>query len=232
MRRAYNEVRVAAADGGFGISLDGKTLKTPAGTPIVVPTRALAAAIAAEWANQGDRLRFDAVPLTRIASAALDRVSARRAELRSELVAYGETELVCHRAERPPDLVARQHAAWQPLIDWLAGRFDARLKTTQGVIARAQPRASLAALAHALEGYDDWRLAALSVAVGAAGSLAIGLALIEGRLDPGQAFEAAELDASYRIEAWGEDPEAVRRRAEIRADLETAAQFVALTKTA
>jgi chaperone required for assembly of F1-ATPase len=232
VRRGYSEVRVAATDDGFGVKLDDKALKTPAGTPIVVPTRALAAAIAEEWSNQGDRLRLDALPLTRIASTALDRVSARRAELRRELAAYGETELVCHHAERPPELVARQRAAWQPLVDWLADRFDARLETTQGILAREQPRASIAALARALESYDDWRLAALSVAVGAAGSLAIGLALIEKRLDPRQAFEAAELDASYQIEAWGEYHEATRRRAEIRADLESAARFIALSAAA
>ncbi len=231
MRRTYKAVDVAASDKGFGIALDGKALKTPAGKPIVVPTRALAEAIAAEWGKQGDRMRFDAVPLTRVACAGLDRVAARRAELRRELVAYGETELVCHRADRPPDLVARQHAAWQPLVDWLAHRFDAPLATTQGVIARPQPPASLSALARAVEGYDDWRLAALAVAVGAAGSLAIGLALIEGRLDPTRAFEAAELDTIYQIEAWGDDPETARRRAEIRADLEIAARFVALAKT-
>ncbi|HJS30688.1 MAG TPA: ATP12 family protein [Alphaproteobacteria bacterium] len=228
MRRVYNEVRVAVAGDGFAVTLDGKTLTTPAGTPIVAPTRALATAIAAEWASQSDRIRFETAPLTRIASTALDRVAARRAELRRELAAYGETELVCHRAERPPDLVARQRAAWQPLVDWLADRFDVRLVSTQGVVARAQPQASLAALARALEAYDDWRLAALSVAVGAAGSLAIGLALVESRLDPGQAFEAAELDASYQIEAWGEDRESMRRRAEVRADLESAARFIAL----
>ena len=232
MRRTYKEVDVAALDKGFEITLDGKALKTPAGTPIVVPTRALAEAIAAEWVKQGDPLQFDAVPLTRIASAALERVSARRAALHRELAAYGETELVCHRADRPPDLVARQHAAWQPLVDWLAHRFDAPLATTQGVIARPQPPASLSALARAIEGYDDWRLAALSVAVGAAGSLAIGLALIEGRLDPAQAFEAAELDATYQTESWGDDPEASRRRAEVRADLEVAARFVALAMAA
>lgn len=228
MRRGYGDVHVAAVGNGFGVKLNGKALRTSAGTPMVVPTRALAAAIAAEWANQGDRLRLDVLPLTRIASTALDRVAAHRAELRRELAAYGETELVCHRAERPPDLVARQRAAWQPLVDWLADRFDARLETTKGVLAREQPRASMAALARALESYDDWRLAALSLAVGAAGSLAIGLALIERRLDPRQAFEAAELDASYQMEAWGEDHEATRRRAEIRADLESAARFIAL----
>ena len=232
MRRAYSEVRVATVGTGFGVTLDDKALKTPAGTPIVVPTRALAAAIAEEWSNQGERLRLDALPLTRIAGTALDRVSARRAELRRDLAAYGETELVCHRAERPPELVARQRAAWQPLVDWLADRFDARLETTEGVLAREQPRASITALARALESYDDWRLAALSIAVGAAGSLAIGLALIEKRLDPRQAFEAAELDASYQIEAWGEDPEATRRQAEIRADLESAARFIALAAAA
>ncbi len=141
---------------------------------------------------------------------------------------YAETELLCHRAPEPDALIARQAAVWQPLLDWLALRFDAPLTVTSGIHVRPHPPDSLAALRRELERSDDWRLAGLAITTGVAGSLVIGLALAEGRLDAGGAFEAAELDASFQIERWGEDAEAMARRAEIQAELAAVATFLRL----
>jgi chaperone required for assembly of F1-ATPase len=206
-----------------------RAIVTPKGTSMTVPTAALAAAIAAEWPDQ-PQAKVDPrrMKLTRVAASALDLVRPQRGRVIAELVAYAETELMCHRADSPPKLVARQEAAWQPLLDWLHARFDAPLAVTHGVLAHKQPPASLATLTRALERLDDFRLAALSLGTTASGSLVIGLALIDGHLDAASAFDAAELDATYQIEQWGEDREATARRAEVRDDLETVARFVTL----
>lgn len=229
-RRTYKTVAVApAADRpAFVVMLDDKPLRTPLGTTIAVPSRPLADAIAAEWGQQAAMLDLERCPLTRIAGTALDLIPRQREQVVAELAAYGETELVCHRAERPPDLVARQKTLWQPLVDWIMTRFDAHLAVTAGILPHAQPRAALAALERAIEGNDHWRLAALALAVHAAGSLVIGLALCDGRLDAEGAFDAAELDATFQIESWGEDAEATVRRATVRGDLGAAAKFVGL----
>lgn len=216
------------ADGGFAIRLDGRPLRTPAGLDIVAPTLALAEAIAAELRATGGQVKPDAVPLTRVAGTALDRIARHRADIERQLVAYAETELLCHRVEHPPDLATRQQATWQPLLDWLAHRHDALLATTLGILATPQSEASLAALRRTVAGFDIWRLAALSIAVAAAGSLVVGLALADGRIEAAQAFEAAELESTHQIERWGEDAEAAARRATVRADLELAARFFAL----
>ncbi len=218
----------AAAQGGFGVLLDAKPLRTPGGRPVVVPSRPLAEAIAAEWDGQGKKPDLSRLPLTRIVATAIDRIPACRDDVLEELAGYAETELVCHWACDPPALVARQIGAWQPLLDWLAQRFDAPLATTIGVLPCAQSDTSLGALRRALATLDDLRLAGLSAAVAAAGSLVIGLALTEKRLDAEQAFDAAELDATYQIEQWGEDEIARRRRAEVRADLDAAERFLRL----
>jgi chaperone required for assembly of F1-ATPase len=227
-RRGYRDVHVRSVEGGFSIALDAKPLRTPAGTPIVVPQAALAEALAAEWRGQGDKLDLNAVPITRIAATALDRVRPRRTERVAQLLEYAETELLCHRAPEPDALIARQAAVWQPLLDWLALRFDAPLTVTSGIHVRPHPPDSLAALRRELERSDDWRLAGLAITTGVAGSLVIGLALAEGRLDAGGAFEAAELDASFQIERWGEDAEAMARRAEIQVELAAVATFLRL----
>jgi chaperone required for assembly of F1-ATPase len=222
----------AGGDGpaqAHAVRVGERAIVTPKGTTMAVPSAALAAAIAVEWPEQ-PRAKVDPrkMKLTRIAASALDLVRPQRARVIAELVAYAETELVCYRAESPARLVARQEATWQPLLDWLHARFDAPLSVTHGVLAHKQPPASLATLTRALERLDDFRLAALSLAATASGSLVIGLALIDGRLEAQLAFDAAELDATYQIEEWGEDAEATARRAEVREDLDTAARFIAL----
>jgi chaperone required for assembly of F1-ATPase len=225
-RRAYDQVTVEPTVEGFAVRLDDKPLKTPGGRAVLVPWQGLAESIAAEWRAQGPKPDMAGLSMTRIAATALDRIPGRRAGVLDELLAYAETELVCHRAEAPAKLVARQQATWQPLLDWLAQQFDAPLAVTNGVLPRPQAEACLKALRRVLESLDDFSLAGLSVAVASAGSLVIGLALLERKLDAVQAFDAAELDATYQIEQWGEDPIAAQRRAELRAELETAARFI------
>jgi chaperone required for assembly of F1-ATPase len=219
VRRPYESVRVEARDDGHVVLLDAKPLRSPAGTVLRAPSAALAAEIAREWSEQPPRIDIARAPLTRLLGTALDRVPANRAGVEEELAAHAQTELVCHRADHPPELAALQARTWQPLLEWFARSHDAPLRVTTGVIAIEQPGASLAAIRRALAALDDLRLTGLSVAVGAAGSLVIGAALVVGRIGPAEAFDAAELDASFQIARWGEDEEAARRRAQLRADL-------------
>jgi chaperone required for assembly of F1-ATPase len=230
MKRFYDSVAVVAADAGYGIALDGKPVRTPAKTALAVPTRALADAIAAEWRAQGEEIDLAALPLTRLASTALDLVAPRRAEVAADVARYAGTDLVCYRAGHPPALAARQHAAWQPLIDWATLRYDAALDVTIGVVPIAQPVASLRALAAAVAAYPPLELAALHMATAACGSLVVALVLIEGRLDAEEAFAAAQLDESFEIELWGEDAEATQRRALLKDDIALARRFVDLVR--
>ena len=228
MKRFYRSAGVTETPEGFGVVLDEKPVRTPAKRPLAVPTRALAEAIAAEWLAQGESVDPRQLPLTRLASIALDLVAPRREAVVAEVVKYAGTDLVCYRAAEPPELAARQHAAWQPLIDWVALRFDAPLTVTAGILPVAQPAASLKALETAIAAYGTHRLAALHLATAACGSLVVALALIEGRIDAEAAFASAELDESYEIERWGEDAEQARRRAGLKEDIALAARFASL----
>ena len=130
-----------------------------------------------------------------------------------------------------PDLVARQDATWQPLLDWAALALDASLTATTGILLVDQPESALAALGRAVAAHDDLELAALASAVKASGSLVIALALSHGRIDPEGAFQAAELHESHQIDRWGDDPEAERRRASVRVDLDAAGLFLTLLRS-
>jgi len=230
VKRFYREAGIAAEGVGFQILLDGKPARTPAKRPLALPTRAAAEAVAAEWSAQPAEFEPTSLRLTRLVNTAIDRVAAHRRMVVQEVTRFAATDLVCHRADAPAELVRRQQESWQPLVEWVRERFGAALALTTGILPAAQPEAALAALGRAVEGYDDFRLTALHAATAAAGSLVIGLALAEGRIDAAEAFAASCLDELFQIEKWGEDREAASRRAALRANIEAASRLLDLLR--
>jgi chaperone required for assembly of F1-ATPase len=228
MRRVYTSVATRPVDGSWGVALDGKPVRTPAKRELAVPSAALAAALAAEWDAQREEIQPATMPLTRLAATAIDRTAVQRGLVVAETAGYAGTDLVCYHADHPPVLAARQDAMWQPLIDWAALRYDAALAVTTGIIPAPQSPAALRAFAAIVAAQDDFRLTALHTLTAASGSLVIALALVEGRLDAEAAFAASQLDETFQIETWGEDPEAATRRHALAADIAAAARFLAL----
>jgi chaperone required for assembly of F1-ATPase len=226
MRRFYQAVRVAPSEEGHGVLLDGRPVRTPAKRPLVVPTVSLAEAIAEEWREQEGTIRPDAMPLTRLASTAIDRMPGLRQAAIQEVFAYVDTDLVCYRAAEPFELVQRQHHAWQPVLDWLSATYGIRLNVTTSILPVAQPDAARARLRAAVEELDDWPLVGMHAAATALGSLVLGLALVHRRIDAEAALAASLLDEVFEIERWGTDPEAERRHAVLRRDVAGAVRFL------
>jgi chaperone required for assembly of F1-ATPase len=224
VKRIYDSAAVVEAEGGWGISLDGKPLRKP----LVLPTRVLAEAVAAEWNAQGETVKPETMPLTRFASTARDRVASQREAVIDEIAGYGASDLLCYRAEHPQALVQRQAETWQPVLDWAARRFDAPLAVTSGVLPVAQEPQSLAALRAAVAEYDAFALAALQAATSASGSLILALALATGHLDAAAVAAASQVDETFQAEKWGQDAEAEERLAGLRAQLSDAERFLAL----
>jgi len=225
MKRFYKTVSIGE---DRSILLDGRSVKTPARRPLAVPTQTLAEAIAEEWRAQGEEIDPRAMPLTGLANAAIDRVAPDPQAFAATLTPYAETDLLCYRAEEPEELVARQAETWDPLLDWARGRYDIAFEVATGIIHRRQHEATIARLAAALAARDPFRLAALSPLVTIGGSLVTALALAEGRIEAGRAFEATHLDELWQVEQWGEDTLAADARAARRRDFEAAARFLAL----
>ncbi|MFO1079479.1 MAG: ATP12 family protein [Reyranellaceae bacterium] len=230
MKRFYKETSVEAAEDGYRVLLDGRPVRTPAKTVLVVPTRPLAEAIAREWAEvpPAGELKVDQLPLTRLAATGLDRVRPQRQRVVDDTAKYAASDMLCYRAVGPGPLVERQSRLWQPLLDWAERRYAARLAATAGTTFVTQPDEALARLAAAVGAHGDMALSALYNLTHVAGSLVIALAVSEGSLGAEDAFAAAQLDELYQIERWGEDPIATRRHEGIRRDIEAAARFLAL----
>lgn len=227
-KRFYKTVSVEEAEGGLSVALDGRNLKTPGKRPLILPTRALAEAIAEEWSAQGDRLDAKTMPLSGLAYAAIDHIADNRPMFVDQLAAYGASDLICYRAEAPQELARRQAAAWQPLADWAEARFGIRLAIAQGVMPIAQAPETLAALRGAVSEARTMTLAGLHPIVTVTGSLIVGLGLWEGRLDEEAAWLAAEIDETYQAERWGEDEEAQICRERRKKSLFDGAGFIRL----
>ncbi len=225
MKRFWTDV---AIDADRVVTLDGKPVRTPGRRPLALPTDALAEAVAEEWRAVGETIDPRTMPLTGLANAATDPIANDPAQFAARLAAYGESDLLCYRAEGPPLLVERQAAAWDPLLAWARARYDVTFAVTAGVMHVAQPDATIARLHEAVAAYDDFRLAGLSPVVTLTGSLVIGLALIEGEIDADAAWAAAGIDEDWSVEMWGEDWQATQLRELKRKEFGVGVAFLGL----
>lgn len=224
MKRFWKEVATTAQG---GLLLDGRPVRTPGRAPLALPTPALTQAVAAEWCAVGDTLDPRAMPLTGLANAAIDRITPDRQAFAAGLARFGESDLLCYRAEEP-DLAARQAAAWDPVIAWVQRRYDFGVEVTAGIVHRAQPSATVTRLNEATAALDAWTLAPLSPIVTITGSLLLALALVEDAVSTNQAWTAAHVDEDWQAEQWGEDYLAVETRTHRRAEFDAAVNFLRL----
>lgn len=227
MKRFYTSVSVTS-DGG--IALDGRPVRTPGRAPLVAPTAALADAIAQEWAEQGDQIDPRTMRFTGLSNAAIDRVAPDPQVFARGLSVYGESDLLCYRAESPETLVGRQADAWDPLLAWAAARYDVAFTVTAGIVHRPQPDATLDRLSAATAARDPFALAGLSPLVTISGSLVTALAVAEGVVSPDAAWLAITVDEAWQAERWGEDALAAQALEARRVDFIAAASFLSLLR--
>jgi chaperone required for assembly of F1-ATPase len=228
VKRFWKEVALEPEEGGWGILLDGRPVKTPARATLVVPARALADAIAEEWRSVEGEIDPRAMPLTGLANAAIDRVAPAKEAFVEGLARYAEADLACYRAEAPRELNQRQACSWDALIGWARRRYDVDFAVTTGVTHVTQPAATVERLAHAVTMLDAFRLAGLSPLVTIGGSLVGGLAVLEKALTAAQVWDAVSVDDQWQLERWGSDAEAEAALENRRQDFFAAASFLRL----
>lgn len=223
MKRFWTNVSV---DAERVVRLDDRPVRTPGRVPLALPTPALAEAVAGEWRDVGEAVDPRAMPLTGLANAAIDRIGADPAPFADGLSRYAESDLLCYRAASPPELVARQDAVWNPLLDWARDRYDVHFTNVTGIMHRPQPEATVERLAQAVAALDPFRLAALSPVVTITGSLVLALALLEDAADADTIWTATHVDEDFQAEQWGEDYLAVEAREAKRREFDAAVRFL------
>ena len=218
LKRFWKAVDVAEGQDGWAVTLDGRTPKTPAGAPLVLPTAAAARLAAEEWAAQGEFLDPTTMPATRLAATAIDRIGEAREAVADEIAAFAGSDLLCYLAEHPTALAVEQAREWTPWRDWAAAECGVALEPVEGIIHRAQDPAAIARVRELALALDDFGLAGLAMATPLLGSAVLGLALHRGALSGEAAFELSRLDEAFQERQWGVDAEAAERTAARRAE--------------
>ncbi|MFN7003301.1 MAG: ATP12 family chaperone protein [Roseinatronobacter sp.] len=224
-KRFWKEADVTQVEGGYTVTLDGRSMKTPAKSALIVPTAALAELIAAEWRSQADVIDPESMPVTRAANSAIDKVRGQKTEVTEIIAAYGDSDLVCYRAESPDTLIAREAEAWDPLVDWCTHRYVVRPVIRTGVIHGPQPQALLSSLQADVERLSSFELTAFHDLVAMSGSLIIGLAVLDRFASAEALWDASRVDEDWQIEQWGSDEEAEKLTAGRKAAFLQAARF-------
>lgn len=228
MKRFYREAAAAQQADGWQVTLDGRGVKTQGGRAQLVPTRALAEAMAAEWACQGEEIDPGSFVLRDLADMALDVIAADRAGTVANLLRYAETDTLCYRADPGEALLERQSEVWEPLLAAAEARWDVHFERISGVIHRPQPAETLRRLEGVLTAQDDFALSALTTLTSLAASLVTGLAALDPAADPAALWDAANLEEDWQAELWGKDAEAQARRERRAAAFAAAARFARL----
>ncbi|WP_019515779.1 ATP12 family chaperone protein [Sphingomonas sp. Mn802worker] len=225
MKRFWREV---AIDGDGVIRLDDRPVRTPGRAALALPSVELADAVAGEWRSVGEMVDPRAMPLTGLANAAIDRVAPDIEAFAQGLAAYADSDLLYYRADQPPELVARQSAKWDPLLEWARDRYDVHFEPVAGIVHHAQPAATVQRLSDAVKARDAFALVPLSPMVTITGTLVGTLALAEGAIDADTLWNAAHVDEDWQAELWGEDSLATQARAHKRREFDAAVCFLSL----
>lgn len=230
MKRFYTRVAAEPAETGWRVALDGRPIRTAGGAAQIVPTQALAEAMAQEWAGQGEEIDTAAFVLRDMADLAIDIVAAKRADTVDGILAYAETDTLCYRADPDEPLHARQQDLWEPLLAQIEERHGLRFERVSGIVHRPQPPETLARLRALLEAQDAFTLAALQTLASLAASLAVALAALEDSADAEALWTAANAEEDWQAERWGWDSVAADRRAARLASFAKAMEFARLAR--
>ncbi len=207
-KRFWKDAAVEAAENGYEVRLDARPVKTPAKTALVVPTRTMAEAIAAEWQAVDEVINPEVMPVTRAANAAIDKVAVQHAEVAQMLVDYGDADLLCYRADHPEELVAQQAERWDPVLEWAETSLGVRLAPRIGIIHKPQDPRDLSRLATRVQGFTAFELAGFHDLVSLSGSLILGFAAAEGPYEVDDLWARSRVDELWQEAQWGRDDEA------------------------
>ena len=225
-KRFYECAATTPSGTGYAVTLDNRAIKTPKKAQLIVPRKALADAIAAEWQAQGEHIDPTTMPLTRLANTTLDAVIPNLGSVRSDLVDFANSDALCYRASEPAGLSAHQAEVWDPLLAWADRTLGARFETRIGIVHAAQSAKTLAAIRRAFDSLSAWQITPLHVMTTITGSAVLALAVAKGGIDLGAAWTASHVDEDWQISTWGEDDEAVLRRERRWLEMEAAARML------
>ncbi len=225
-KRFFKDVSVTPE---HGIALDGRVLKTPLKHTLIFPCAALAEAAAGEWRAQEKVINPGVMPITKLGNTALDRTPLHRTTVIEEIVQYAGNDLVCYRADRPPELVALQKRHWDPVVAWGAVQFGTAWRVTDSIVHIDQEASNLNNLRAEISTLGDFKLTGIQHLTTSLGSALIATMLLNNAIMPEAAWLAANAEEDYQVSNWGWDREAETRRKYRALEFDATVMFLALS---
>lgn len=145
-------------------------------------------------------------------------IGKNRQEVIDRLVRFSLTDLLLFWGQQK-DLIKKQEQIWGPLLQWASQSFEAKFVKTSSLDVPEQDKTSGYRLKLFLESLSDKELAAFYVAALNMKSVLLAAALVKGRINAQEAFEAAYLEELWQAENWGVEEEAEKRRQEVKQEL-------------
>lgn len=124
----------------YKITLDGRTLKTPAMKPLLVPNKDIAFCIAAEWdaqTNARKGLEPVSMPMMTLASTALDQIIHDPETTINNCMRYLPTDSALFMTnDMDRILLLKQKQLYSPVVRWINRQMNTDLESTQSMSGR------------------------------------------------------------------------------------------------
>ncbi len=152
-------------------------------------------------------------------------IAKNREEVIDRLVQFALTDMLLFWGTNK-ELAERQEKIWGPILQWASYEVNTKFIKTQSIDVPSQEENSAQRLKMFMETLSNKELAAFYIAALNMKSVLLAAALIKGKINAQQAFEAAYLEELWQAENWGVETEAEKRRTEIRKELQEIETFL------
>jgi len=226
-KRIFNKAEVVEQEQGFTVALDGRTVKTPARRDLLLPTQKLACSIALEFNNQSEKIDPKTMAATRLANTVIDGIADNPQPIAEDIMRFIAADQLFYRAGAPEELNTRQREAFDPVLDFIETKFSCHFEIGETLTFITQARDSLNPLRHYINAITSpFVLGGLHAITTLTASGLIAIALREDALTREAAWENAHIEEDWTAQHWGQDEEAMARRAFQHREFEAALDFI------
>tara|TARA_Y100001960_G_scaffold38047_1_gene36284 strand:+ start:6908 stop:7606 length:699 start_codon:yes stop_codon:yes gene_type:complete len=210
---------VQSQKGKYLLNINNKSLKTPDGNIIELPSMKLAKILLKDYESSFKSRSLNIVRPIKITNTAIDKIKPNNIFYINEITDNLNNDMICYFANSPVELVDLQNKEWLPLINYMESSYNIELIYTSKLFSINQKPDSLLKLKNILNEINIFKLSALYTLSQITKSIIISLALVNNKISAKKAFENSNLEELYQISKWGKDEEAFDRLNTIKVDI-------------
>ena len=210
---------VKGKKGKYLLNINNKSLKTPDGNIIELPSMKLAKILLKDYESSFKSKPLNIVRPIKITNTAIDKIKPNNIFYINEITDNLNNDMICYFANSPVELVDLQNKEWLPLINYMESSYNIELIYTSKLFSINQKPDSLLKLKNILNEINIFKLSAIYTLSQITKSIIISLALVNNKISAKKAFENSNLEELYQISKWGKDEEAFDRLNAIKVDI-------------